>query len=69
MEVLYRTMSPKNYVILKHNEETDTYIVSVKLWGRHEQKEYSHYNHATFAFQNLHDKIVKLGGKIRTNLK
>ena len=69
---LYRTFSPnrKNHVILCYDDIKNVYTVGFKLWDNSGYKEYTHFNHACWAFQSIHDTFKKaFKGNIITNLK
>lgn len=72
MKMIYKTMdkSHKNYVILSHDTENDMYYVSYKLYKRHDVFSYTHYNHACYMFNEIHNTFKDFFPKtLLTNVK
>jgi hypothetical protein len=69
---IYRTMTKdrKNHVILSHDNIKDMYYVTYKLYGKSEVFEYTHYNHACYKFDIIHNTFKELFPKtLLTNVK
>lgn len=69
---IYRTMtkSRKNHVILSHDNIKDVYYVTYKLYDKSEVFEYTHYNHACYKFNIIHEYFIKnFKDNVLTNLK